>query len=147
MPYGSNVGLDQAVTIKEQWHDGQVVMDPSGWVTAYAQMIDPMPRILLNVQFRRALMYATNRQELTDTLMQGLLPVADSVFSPGTAEFEATKSGIVHYDFDPSRAARMYVLLEHGSPKSARFYPVGHMGHTPDTALMMLNWMAEHLGV
>jgi len=111
MPYGSNVGLDQAVTIKEQWHDGQVVMDPSGWVTAYAQMIDPMPRILLNVQFRRALMYATNRQELTDTLMQGLLPVADSVFSPGTAEFEATKSGIVHYDFDPSRAARMFEEL------------------------------------
>jgi hypothetical protein len=41
----------------------------------------------------------------------------------------------------------MYLLLEHGSPKSARFYPVGHMGHTPDTAPMMLNWMAEHLGV
>ena len=39
----------------------------------------------------------------------------------------------------------MYLLLEHGSPKSARFYPVGHMGHTPDTAPTMLNWMAEHL--
>ena len=107
MPYGSIVGMDQAVTVKEQWRDGQVVMDPSGWVVAYPQMIDPQPRIVLNVQFRRALMYATDRQQLVDTLMQGLLPVADNVFSPGTREFEATRESMVHYDYDPSRAARM----------------------------------------
>ncbi len=117
MPYGSIVGLDQAVTIKEQWKDGTVAMDPSGWVVAYAQMIDPTPRVVLNVQFRRALMYATDRQQLTDTLMQGLLPIADSVFSPGTAEFDATKSGIVHYEYDPARAVRM--IEELGYTKGA----------------------------
>ena len=111
VPYGAVVGLDQAVAVKEQWPNGQVVMDPSGWVVAYAQFIDPTPRIVLNVDFRRALMYATDRQQLVDTLMQGLLPVADNVFSPGKAEFEATKANNVHYEYDPSRAAQMLQAL------------------------------------
>ncbi len=107
MPYGSIVGMDQALTVQEQWRDGQVVMDPSGWVVAYPQFIDPQPRIVLNVQFRRALLYAVDRQQLADTLMKGLLPVADSVFSPGTREYEATKDSVVHYAYDPARASRM----------------------------------------
>ena len=59
MPYGSVVGMDQALTIQEQWRNGYTVMDPSGWVVAYPQSIDPQPRIVQNVQFRRALMHAT----------------------------------------------------------------------------------------
>jgi predicted esterase len=38
-----------------------------------------------------------------------------------------------------------YLLLEHGSPKSARFYEVGHMGITRDTFETILNWIAERL--
>jgi peptide/nickel transport system substrate-binding protein len=106
MPEGSIVGIDQALTVKEQWQNGQVVMDPSGWVVAYAQSIDPQPRIVGDVQFRRALMYATDRQQMVDTLMPGL-PVADSVFTPGTKEFDATKDSIVHYEYDPRRALQI----------------------------------------
>jgi esterase FrsA len=40
----------------------------------------------------------------------------------------------------------MYLLMEHGDPKEARFYPVGHMGRTPETGPMMVNWMAKKLG-
>jgi esterase FrsA len=39
----------------------------------------------------------------------------------------------------------MYLLLEHGSPKTARFYPVGHMGYTPDTNPTIIRWLAEKL--
>jgi pimeloyl-ACP methyl ester carboxylesterase len=39
----------------------------------------------------------------------------------------------------------MYLLLEHGSPKSARFAPVGHMGHTPETQRIMVDWLREQL--
>jgi esterase FrsA len=39
----------------------------------------------------------------------------------------------------------MHLLLEHGSPKSARFYPVGHMGYTPDTNPTIIRWLAERL--
>ena len=38
-----------------------------------------------------------------------------------------------------------YLLLEHGQPKSARFYPVGHMGFTPETEPMIINWVATKL--
>ncbi|MEA2639793.1 MAG: peptide/nickel transport system substrate-binding protein [Chloroflexota bacterium] len=44
---------------------------------------------------------------MVDTLMQGMVPVADNVFSPGTAEYEATQGSAVHYDYDPGRASRM----------------------------------------
>lgn len=39
----------------------------------------------------------------------------------------------------------MYLLLEHGNPKTARFYPTGHMGYTPDTVPMIVRWLAERL--
>jgi peptide/nickel transport system substrate-binding protein len=109
--------MDQALTVKEQWQNGQVVMDPSGWVVAYPQSIDPQPRVVGNVQFRRALLYAVDRQQLADTLMAGLLPVADSVFSPGTQESEATKGSVVHYPYDAGLAGRM--LAELGYTKGA----------------------------
>jgi peptide/nickel transport system substrate-binding protein len=117
MPYGSVVGMDQALTIQEQWKNGYAVMDPSGWVVAYPQSIDPQPRIVQNVQFRRALMHATDRQQLTDTLMNGLLPVADNVFSPNTREFEATKANNVSYPYDPTRASQ--ILAELGYTRGA----------------------------
>ena len=39
-----------------------------------------------------------------------------------------------------------YLLLEHGSPKCARFYEAGHMGFTRDTFDTIMNWMYEKLG-
>jgi esterase FrsA len=41
--------------------------------------------------------------------------------------------------------ADMYLLLEHGSPKDARFSSGGHMGWLPDTHAMMTRWMLDHL--
>jgi esterase FrsA len=38
-----------------------------------------------------------------------------------------------------------YLLLEHGSPKSARFYNTGHMGHEPRTIGDMVTWVVETL--
>jgi len=38
-----------------------------------------------------------------------------------------------------------FLLLEHGPPKVARFFPGGHMGHTPTTIPTMANWIAEAL--
>jgi hypothetical protein len=38
-----------------------------------------------------------------------------------------------------------YLLLEHGSPKSARFYDAGHMGFTRDTFDTIMGWIAGKL--
>lgn len=41
--------------------------------------------------------------------------------------------------------ADMYLLQEHGSPKTARLYPTGHMARTPQTEPMVLDWLEEQL--
>ncbi|HZT08154.1 MAG TPA: alpha/beta fold hydrolase [Chloroflexota bacterium] len=38
-----------------------------------------------------------------------------------------------------------YLLLQHGDPKSARFFDVGHMGHTPQTTPIIVNWLSARL--
>jgi pimeloyl-ACP methyl ester carboxylesterase len=38
-----------------------------------------------------------------------------------------------------------YLLLEHGSPKTARFYDAGHMGFTRDTFETIMNWITDRL--
>ncbi len=38
-----------------------------------------------------------------------------------------------------------YLLLEHGSPKCARFYETGHMGFTKDTFPTIMGWIYQRL--
>lgn len=37
----------------------------------------------------------------------------------------------------------MYLLMEHGSPKSVRLFPGGHMGITPQTLPTIVHWLAR----
>jgi pimeloyl-ACP methyl ester carboxylesterase len=39
----------------------------------------------------------------------------------------------------------LYILLEHGRPKSARVFPGGHMGQTPQTFPTIVNWLKNAL--
>ncbi|HZR97633.1 MAG TPA: alpha/beta fold hydrolase [Chloroflexota bacterium] len=39
----------------------------------------------------------------------------------------------------------MYLLLEHGSPKAARFYPGGHMGGSPEAEPTIAGWLQRAL--
>lgn len=41
--------------------------------------------------------------------------------------------------------ADLYLLLEHGAPKSARIFPGGHMGQTPETFPTIVNWLKTEL--
>jgi fermentation-respiration switch protein FrsA (DUF1100 family) len=38
-----------------------------------------------------------------------------------------------------------YLLLEHGSPKTVRLFPGGHMGMTPKTLPTIADWMSDQL--
>ena len=40
----------------------------------------------------------------------------------------------------------MIVLLEHGQPKEARFFPGGHMGYGPDTLPTVIAWLQRTAG-
>ena len=39
----------------------------------------------------------------------------------------------------------LYILLESGSPKAARVFPGGHMGHTPETVPTIIQWLKREL--
>ena len=41
----------------------------------------------------------------------------------------------------------MLVLLDHGKPKAARFFPGGHMGYGPDTFPTVLEWVKAQAGM
>ena len=41
----------------------------------------------------------------------------------------------------------IFLLLDHGKPKSVRFFPGGHMGFGPHTVPTIVDWLAERLGV
>lgn len=43
--------------------------------------------------------------------------------------------------------ADMYLLLEHGSPKPARFFATGHMGNTPATTPNIVGWLQRELRI
>ncbi len=39
----------------------------------------------------------------------------------------------------------LYLLMEHGSPKTARIFPGGHMGRTPQTVPTIVDWLSNQL--
>jgi surfactin synthase thioesterase subunit len=39
----------------------------------------------------------------------------------------------------------IHLLLEHGSPKSVRLFPGGHMGLTPQTLPTIVEWLARQV--
>jgi peptide/nickel transport system substrate-binding protein len=75
------------------------------------QSINPSPAILANVEFRRALLHAMDRQELNDTINYGLGAVADGWLPPDHAYYPQIADRVVRYAYDSRRAAQMIEAL------------------------------------
>jgi peptide/nickel transport system substrate-binding protein len=73
----------------------------------YPQFINPDPPVVGNLQFRRAVLMAIDRQEMTDTINYGLGPVAHSWVQPDTPEGRAVEPSIVRYAYDPRASMQM----------------------------------------
>jgi peptide/nickel transport system substrate-binding protein len=125
MTFAQAIGLDQAMAVRERWPTGQVQLELNGWTVVYPQFVDTNPSIITNVQFRRALFHAINREQLAEELMGGLVTKADNVFSPGTAEYEATQASSVPYEYDPRRASQMIETLGYTRGADTQFRDVG----------------------
>jgi peptide/nickel transport system substrate-binding protein len=80
---------DLGLQLRDQWHEGSITFSPSGsWIAMYPQFVNPQPAVVADVRFRRALISAIDRQEIVDTLIAGLSPVAHSILSPGQPRYE-----------------------------------------------------------
>lgn len=63
-----------SLEVKKQWSNGRVLSTLSGTTPILPQLLNPQPAIVGNVQFRRALSHAINRQELADSILAGTVP-------------------------------------------------------------------------
>jgi peptide/nickel transport system substrate-binding protein len=67
--------------------------------------------VQLDVRFRRALVHALDRQEMADTLLAGLVPVAHSIVRPSDPDYAAVQASAIRYEYDPARTAQMIAEL------------------------------------
>lgn len=112
MTLGHSLSVEQAAEVEPQWTEGYV--DNIGLRSRFAlypQFLNPNPAIILNLQFRKALMYALDRQEMADSLQRGKVPVAHSHMGPDNPMYATIEPLLVKYDYDPRRAAQMIEAL------------------------------------
>lgn len=112
-----SVSLDQGLAIKDRWTTGDMKVGYAGWVNMFVQHLNPTPPLVTDVRYRRAMVHATNRQELVDVLLFGQSTVAHSLFGPHNAEWRDVESSVVKYDYDPRRAEQL--INELGYTKAA----------------------------
>lgn len=104
---GPGFSIEQGVQVRDRWDEGALLPGPSGDIKLNTQFLNPDPPILANVQFRRALYMAIDRQQLVDTLVYGLSQVLHATISPFDAEYPQIEPRIVKYPYDPRRSAQM----------------------------------------
>lgn len=99
-----NFSLDEATQV--QWRDGTWVPGDRSPIVAFPQLFNPTPAIIANVQFRRALVHAVDRQEMANTFQPGLAVVAHAYISPDLREYQEVEQAAVRYEYDPRRTAQ-----------------------------------------
>jgi ABC-type transport system substrate-binding protein len=93
--------------IRDQWQAGKVELGYENWIALWPQFLNPGTPALLELPFRRALIQAIDRQQLVDTLLYGMVPVAHTFVNPSEAVYKDIEPSIVRYGFDPRRSIQL----------------------------------------
>jgi peptide/nickel transport system substrate-binding protein len=118
---GRGLGIDQGLQIRDQWRDGKVETYSTSWLPIHPQFVGTTPAVVGNVVFRRALLHAIDRQDMADTLMAGLTPIAHGLVSPDQAAYREVESSMVRYDYDVRRATSMIESLGYSKGADGTF--------------------------
>lgn len=108
MTLGRGISIEQAAEVGARWQQGHI--DNVGLRSRFAlypQFINPSPALIGNLQFRKALMHAIDRQTMADTLQSGLVPVAHTFMGTDNPMYPQIEPRIVKYEFDPRKASQM----------------------------------------
>ncbi len=110
---GRSLSGPQATQLIDAWQGGgRMDLTYSTWIALYPQFIDPNPAVMLQLPFRQAVLYGTNRQELVDTLLPGQSSVADSWLLPNQPQYrEIEERYVIHFPYDPRRAIELLTGL------------------------------------
>jgi peptide/nickel transport system substrate-binding protein len=107
------IEAQQVAQLSHQWTGGRVLAGPTTSSNMiFPQYIDPNPAIQTNVDFRRALLHAIDRQAIIDTLLDGLPTLAEvSVVNPAGPEYVEIAPLVRRYEYDPRKSAQMIEQL------------------------------------
>ncbi|HZT06543.1 MAG TPA: peptide ABC transporter substrate-binding protein [Chloroflexota bacterium] len=118
---GRGFSIEHAIDMRQRWQAGDVRVIPRSWITIYPQFINSDPPIVGDVRFRKALMYATDRQQLEDVLEGGLTQVAHIFLSPTEPEYKDVENRGVRYEYDPRRASQMIEQLGYAKDAEGQY--------------------------
>jgi peptide/nickel transport system substrate-binding protein len=104
---GAILSLEQSVQVRDQGWNGKLLPLPRGAVGAFPQFINPNPQVILEPNFRRALILSVDRQILVDSLQAGLTEIAHTNFTPTQPEYKDIESYLVKYPYDVRRATQL----------------------------------------
>ncbi|MBM2812175.1 MAG: hypothetical protein HW416_2934, partial [Chloroflexi bacterium] len=110
---GRGMALEQGTQIRDQWKDGRMDVRLNNWKVIYPQFLDPNPTVVLNLQLRRALLHAIDRQQMADTFEGGLAPIGHSYLSPEDPAYKEIAPTIPRYDYDPRKAIQLIEELNY----------------------------------
>jgi peptide/nickel transport system substrate-binding protein len=108
---GRSLSLDQIVELRQRMPSMQIQTPLTSLLVLNPQLLEPDPAIILNVNFRKAMMHAINRDEMAETIDYGLVPVAHGPSNPTMREGQEIESSLVKYDFDPRKSAQLIEAL------------------------------------
>ena len=111
MRRGGRISTEWAMNVRDQWREGSLVMVFRSMLQTFPQFINPTPPVIADLQFRRAMVHAIDRQQMVDTLQFGLTSVGHTFISPREKEYPDIESSIVKYDYDPVRSGQMIEAL------------------------------------
>lgn len=114
------ISLEQAIQARDLWENGGLDVAFQGWVAFIPQFINPQPAVVADVRFRRALLHAIDRQQLADSFLAGIAPVADVFLNPREPEYPHVESNIIRYGYDPRRAEQLLDELGYPLAEQAR---------------------------
>jgi len=104
---GRGFNLEQAIETDRRWEAGRAEFKPASWIAHYGQALTPSPAVLGDVRFRRALLMALDRQEMSESLQAGHAPVGHSFLEPTQSFYKDVESSITKYSYDPRQAAQI----------------------------------------
>ena len=103
-----SLGPEHGFTLQQQWREGKVGWDQIGsWFVMYPQHLNPNPAAITDVRFRRALLHATDRPELAETLIGDRAGVPYGLVHPLEAEYKDVESSVVRWEYDPRQAGQL----------------------------------------
>lgn len=111
MPVGGRIDYEWAEHVAAQWRAGKLHTELSSMLQIYPQHINPTPSIVLNTDFKRAMVHALDRQAAGNLLNAPNTFVGHTFLSPREPEYPYIESAIARYDYDPRKSLQMLEAL------------------------------------